>query len=111
MEITGTITKKLDIQSGVSKAGKEWRKQEIVVDMNKDFNSEACISFFGDDKLAMISGFEIGNDVTVGVNVSSKAWKDRYFHSIDGWRIDLVAQSKPSGALETQEDTSGDLPF
>ena len=41
MEITGTITKKLDIQSGVSKAGKEWRKQGIVVDMNKDFNSEA----------------------------------------------------------------------
>jgi len=112
MDIIGTIKTKLDIESGVSKAGKDWTKQTIVLDMNKDFNSEVAISFFGADKLALVDGFEVGTDVKVGINVSSREWNGRYFHNIDGWRIDSIDAASPK-ALEVGADDDGDtgLPF
>ena len=108
MEIIGTVNQKLDIQTGVSKAGKEWKKQTIVLDTNAEYNPLVAVSFFGDDKVAMVDGFAKGTDVRVGVNVSSREFKGNWYNSIDGWRIDEVsAVSKP----EVQEDESGDLPF
>ena len=31
MEVTGTVLRKLELETGVSKAGKEWQKQSIVI--------------------------------------------------------------------------------
>jgi len=111
MEIIGTIKTKLDIESGVSKAGKDWSKQTIVLDMNKDFNSEVAISFFGADKLALVDGFEIGTDVKVGINVSSREWNGRYFHNIDGWRIDSIDAPKSVAVEVGADDGDTGLPF
>ena len=40
MEIQGKLIKKLDIESGISKAGKQWQKQSILVEQDSlvDFN-------------------------------------------------------------------------
>jgi len=108
MKLEGKLVKKLDIESGVSKAGKEWRKQSIVLNNGNDYNPEVCISFFGDEKIDMLSSLNTGDDLEVSVNVSSRAWNDKYFHSIDGWRVDIKGQGVPSNAtLEARED----LPF
>jgi hypothetical protein len=32
MEVTGKLVKKLELETGISKAGKEWKKQSIVID-------------------------------------------------------------------------------
>ena len=48
MEINGKLIEKFEIESGISKAGKEWQKQSILVEQNVDFNKEVVISFFGD---------------------------------------------------------------
>jgi len=113
MELIGTIKTKLEVESGTSKAGKEWSKQSIVLDTNKEWNSEVCISFFGADKLAMLSGFEVGSDVKVGINVSSREFNGKYYHNIDGWRIDEINAQASSPALEVGADDDGDtgLPF
>ena len=111
MEIIGTIKSKLAIESGTSKAGKEWSKQSIVIDTNKDWNSDVCISFFGADKLAMVDGFEVGTDVKVGINVSSREFNGKYYHNIDGWRIDSVDAPKSAVVDVTAPAQSDDLPF
>tara|TARA_B110001450_G_C17466641_1_gene418489 strand:- start:147 stop:482 length:336 start_codon:yes stop_codon:yes gene_type:complete len=111
MEIIGTIKSKQAIESGTSKAGKEWKKQSIVLDMNKDWNSDVCISFFGADKLALVDGFEVGTDVRVGVNVSSREFNGKFYHNIDGWRIDPVDAPKSAVVEVGGEQQDGDLPF
>ena len=35
MEVTGKLVKKLELETGTSKAGKEWQKQSIVIDTGK----------------------------------------------------------------------------
>ena len=39
MEITGKLIKKFDIESGISKAGKEWNKQSILIEQNADLGT------------------------------------------------------------------------
>ncbi|BAQ93016.1 hypothetical protein [uncultured Mediterranean phage uvMED] len=111
MEIIGTIKTKLAIESGTSKAGKEWSKQSIVIDTNKDWNSDVCISFFGADKLALVDSFEVGTDVKVGINVSSREYNGKYYHNIDGWRIDSIDAPKSAVVDVTAPAQSDDLPF
>ena len=50
LKISGTITKILEIESGVSKAGKEWKKQGFVINTGADYNPEICFSLFGEEK-------------------------------------------------------------
>ena len=85
MNVIGKLIKKLDVESGISKTGKEWQKQSILVEQSgTDYNKEVVISFFG-DKMKSIRDIEEGSDVNVSVNISSREFNGKYYHSIDGW--------------------------
>ena len=77
MEITGKIIKKLDVESGISKAGKEWQKQSILVEQSGEYNKEVVISFFG-DKMKSIRDVEEGSEVNVSINLSSREFNGKY---------------------------------
>ena len=48
MEVTGKLVKKLELETGTSKSGKEWQKQSIVIDTGDEFNNLIAVSAFGD---------------------------------------------------------------
>jgi len=102
MEITGKLIKKLDIEGGVSKAGKEWQRQSILIEQNADFNKEVVVGFFG-DKIQKLRDIQEGLDITVMVNVYSREFNGKYYHSIDGYWVS-------QGAEENVQDNE-DLPF
>ena len=62
MEVTGTVLRKLELETGTSKAGKEWQKQSMVIDTGGEFNNEICVSAFG-DKLEQMLKLEVGMEV------------------------------------------------
>lgn len=103
MTINGKLIKKLDVESGISKAGKEWQKQSILVEQTGDYNKEVVISFFG-DKMKSIRDIEEGSEVSVSINLSSREFKGNYYHNIDGWFCAVKGQ-------ETVGDINDDLPF
>ena len=39
MEVTGKLVKKLQAESGTSKAGKPWEKQTVIIDNGNEFNN------------------------------------------------------------------------
>jgi hypothetical protein len=115
MEITGKLIKKLDVESGISKAGKEWQKQSILVEQfGTDYNKEVVISFFG-DKIKSIRDLEEGADVIVSINLSSREFNGKYYHNIDGWFIAKKGQETVGKNLLDNKDTmqngDTDLPF
>ena len=92
MNITGKLIKKLDRETGVSKTGKTWEKQSILVEQSgTDYNKEVVISFFG-DKMKSIRDIEEGSDVNVSVNLSSREFNGKYYHNIDGWFCSVVGR-------------------
>ena len=87
LKVKGTISKVLDLETGTSKAGKEWKKQGFVIDTGAQYNPEVCFSVFGDEKVDMLSSFAEGQQVEVKFNVSSREFNGKYYHNLDAWHI------------------------
>ena len=105
MEVKGTLVKKLDIESGISKSGKEWQKQSIVLDNGGEFNNEVCVSAFG-DKVKQLISLEIGMHLTILCNVYSREFKGRYYNSIDGYHFSNTSNIEQSFASDAAEEDS-----
>ena len=127
MEIRGKLVKFLDLESGTSKAGKEWQKQTVVIDSGDEFNNLTAVSAFGEDKIKHLNKLEEGMTVAILCNVYSREYKGKYYHNIDGYHfsqqsdndeINKTVDEELSGRIEmdrqdqkfvTTEDN--DLPF
>ncbi|MDB4062270.1 DUF3127 domain-containing protein [Vicingaceae bacterium] len=114
MEIKGRITKKLAVESGMSKAGKSWQKQSFVIDTGAQYNPEVCFQTFG-DKCEMLNRFDEGQEVSVAFNISSREYNGKYYHNIDAWKIEPLGERQPQEEkLEAADLGSSDndgLPF
>ena len=112
MEVKGKLVKKLEVESGTSKAGKEWKKQSIVIDTGQDFNNIICVSAFG-DKVNKISLLEEGANITVLCNVYSREYKGKYYHNIDGYGFTVNSKQELSDndMVSFDDDDDQNLPF
>lgn len=117
VKITGVVKVIRDLESGVSKAGKEWSKRDLVVTQDADskYPKDACITFFG-EKMDSISRMKVGDEVDVELNIESREFNDRWYTNLNGFRADIVVNDtqspfvKPESTWEppTEDD---DLPF
>lgn len=109
LSIRCKIIEILAVENGTSKSGKEWQKQNFVVDTYAQFNPNVCFNVFGDEKIKILAGFETGQEVDVSFNVSSREFNGKYYHNIDAWKIKAVdALENEPVATATDEN---DLPF
>ena len=114
LSVKGKLSRKLNIESGVSKAGKEWKKQSFLLDTGSQYNPEICFQLFGEEKIEILKHHNEGDQVEVSFNLSSKEYNGRYFHNIDAWRIESMNESNEVedapefNAPASEED---DLPF
>jgi hypothetical protein len=110
MEIRGELIKKLDVETGTSKAGNDWKKQSIVLKTDAEFNNEVCISVFGEEKMKQMNRLDVGMFVSVLCNVYSREYNGKYYTSLDGYHF-----SDQSNAGERVEDdfvtSDNDMPF
>ena len=105
MNVIGKLIKKIERETGVSKTGKTWEKQSILVEQTgTDYNKEVVISFFG-DKIKSIRDVKEGSNINVSVNLSSREFNGKYYHNIDGW---FCAEL---GAETVGKINEEDLPF
>lgn len=111
MNITGKIEKVLDTVSGTSKAGKEWKKLSFVLRTEDEYNNLYCFDVFGEEKVENFEKFnKVGQDVTVDFNVKTNEWKDKYFTSLDAWKI-FKATPEEADGMVSAEEVEADLPF
>ena len=105
MKITGKLVKKLDRETGTSNVGKSWEKMSILIEQaGTEYNKEVVVSFFGYDKVKSLRDIEEGSDVSVSINLSSREFKGKYYHNIDGWFIAKLGE-------ETVAPSNEDMPF
>lgn len=121
LSVKGKVDQILDPQSGVSRAGKEWSKQEFVIETDEQYPRKVCFTLFG-EKVDLIKGLAAGEDVDVSFNLESREYNGRWFHNINAWKIDKVSgeenlpEPPPEFGMddippEPSEDAAGDLPF
>lgn len=120
LAVKGKIQEILKPESGVSRAGKEWNKQEFVIETEDQYPKKVCFTLFG-DKTSLIDGLSAGQDVEVSFNVESREYNGRWFHNINAWKIETEANNNvpeppPEFRMEDippepAEDSANDLPF
>ena len=120
LAVKGKIEQILKPESGVSKAGKEWSKQEFVIETEEQYPRKVCFTLFG-DKVSLVSGLSAGQEVEVSFNLESREYNGRWFHNINAWKIEGATNSnvpEPPPEFRTEdippepaEDSASDLPF
>ena len=97
LEITGKIQQILQSETGVSRAGNEWKKQEFVIETDEQFPRKVCFTLFN-DKISLMENVTTGDEVKVSFNLESREFNGKWYHNVNAWRIDKV-----SGGTNTPE--------
>jgi hypothetical protein len=105
--IEGKLVKVFDLETGTSKAGKEWKKQSILIKQDTKYNPEVVVTFFNDN-VNQIKANEIGNIISCNINLSSREYKGKFYHNIDGYTCNVTDIINRDEKLEEVND---DLPF
>ena len=104
MEIKGKISKILPLQSGISNAGKEWKKQDVILKQFDQVETAVCITAFGNEELKKLDNFDIGDTVEVSVNIKSNEFNGRYYTNINSWRWNNKNSETNEGFITTDDD-------
>lgn len=101
MEFIGVIKKKLPVQQGTSKSGKNWMKQEIVIEeLGKQYPNSICATAFGEKTLNDVGPFREGDVVKVQVDFKAQEWQGRFFNSLNLWRIEPADQAQTPAPMQ-----------
>ena len=108
MQVKGNVIQILKPESGVSKAGKEWKKQDFVIESNEQFPKKICFTLFG-DKITLLDGISEGLEIEVYFSVESRDFNGKWYHNINAWKIERVADTTSSKSYPP-EFSAGDIP-
>ena len=112
MELTGSV--KL-IGEVATFGDKGFRKRDLVITTEEQYPQHILVEFV-QDKCDLLDAFEIGDGVTIGINIRGREWTNqegvvKYFNSIQGWKIaKSEAPTAPTLEAPAPEQTE-DLPF
>lgn len=87
LKVKGTIQQILKAESGVSRAGNEWKKQEFVIETSEQFPKKICFTLFN-DKFSLLENISEGDEVEVSFNLESREYNSKWFHNINAWKIE-----------------------
>lgn len=121
LSVKGKVEQILKTESGVSRAGKEWKKQDFVIETEEQYPKKVCFTLFG-EKVDLLNGVSAGQDIEVSFNIESREYNGRWFTNVNAWKIDQVSEQNnvpeppPAFTLndippEPDEDSANDLPF
>ena len=96
LKIRGKIAAKFDLQSGTSKAGNAWQKQEYLIETLDAYPKKIKFDFFGD----RVNQFplEVGDLVDLSFDIESREFNGRWYTDIRGWNAIKVEENAAAPA-------------
>ena len=100
MEIIGKVVAVLELQSGTSKKGSEWKKRDFVIEtLDEKFPKKVCFTLFGDRADACPS---IDSVVNVSFDIDAHEYNGKWFNSVNAWKVE-PAQAQQQAAPQQDE--------
>jgi hypothetical protein len=92
LELEGTLRHKLASQQGTSARG-AWAKQEFILEFpDGNYTAQACFTAFGQDKVAELDKYQIGDRIRISFNIRSREYNGRWYNDLQIWRIAPAGQ-------------------
>ena len=86
MEIAGKIKSVLKVESGESKTGNTWKKQQFVLETTtSQYPKSVAIQIWGDNIEKF--GLQEGDDVVASIDVESREFNGRWYTDVKAWKV------------------------
>ena len=90
MDTQGKIIKKLELQTGVSQAtGKEWKKQDFILETFGDYPKKICFTAWG-TMVEHLDNRKVGDPVKIVFDIESREYNERWYTDCKAIRIELI---------------------
>src|SRR5690606_1900688 len=125
MQITGKLIKVLPLQSGISKTGSEWKKQDFVIETEGAYPKTVCFSCWG-DRIPSSAVLQEGNKLRIDFDPESREFNGKWYTDLKAWKVEVdggtgdMSSSMASGepVIDINDDKNissqeveDDLPF
>lgn len=115
-EINGTIILVQPLQTGTSKNGETWQKQDVIIQTDGEYPKKVCVNFFNK---TVSNDLQVGAKIKVSINLESREYNGKWYTNVNAWKILEIdsAPKQPTQSTPTYEppfqvaDTVDDLPF
>ncbi len=102
LELEGTLRQKLGVQSGTSARG-QWAKQEFILEFpDGNFTAQACFTAWGQDKVAELDKYQVGDRIKVSFNLKAREYNGRWYNDLQIWRLAPAGQASAAPSAPTQ---------
>ena len=109
LNISGIVLNILPLQSGTSKAGNQWQKQDFILETGGQYPRKVCVCLFGDnvEKFPL----QVGQSVTASVAIESREFNARWYTDVRAWNVVYNdQQSAPAPAPTATAPTAQPAP-
>lgn len=96
LNISGIVLNILPLQTGTSKAGNQWKKQDFILETGGQYPRKVCICLFGDnvEKFPLA----VGQSVTASVDIESREFNGRWYTDVRAWNVVYNGQQQGAPA-------------
>tara|TARA_Y100000401_G_scaffold69819_1_gene55966 strand:- start:3313 stop:3672 length:360 start_codon:yes stop_codon:yes gene_type:complete len=116
LSLKGEITKIAKLETGTSKAGKEWKKLGFVITTEGDYPKDVYFTVFGEEKTSNFMTYNrVGQIVEVFFNINAREFNNKWYTDLGAWKI--VSEKITESTTPVTETTNNefhkveDLPF
>lgn len=85
LNISGIVLNILPLQTGTSKAGNQWQKQDFILETGGQYPRKVCICLFGDNVAKF--PLQVGQSVTASVDIESREFNARWYTDVRAWNV------------------------
>lgn len=96
LNISGIVLNILPLQSGTSKAGNQWQKQDFILETQGQYPRKVCICLFGDNVAKF--PLQVGQSVTASVDIESREFNGRWYTDVRAWNVVYNGQQQGAPA-------------
>ena len=103
IKVVGTIEKLMPISRGVSAAGREWVKQDIVMSMtNGQFVKHLAATVLGQERIDNFK-LRVGDNIVAYLDIDAREYNSRWYNSINIWRVERVGSNSNQAQSHQQQ--------
>ena len=107
MKLEGKIIVAQPIQSGVSKNGNNWQRQDFVLEIPGQYPKKVAFSVMNSN--IQNFGLAVGQDVDIEIDINANEWQGKWFNSITCWKATLRNPGQPTAAQQPPNLLSGGI--
>ena len=90
MQIKGQVVAILPLESGITKAGKDWQKLTIVIEFYEgNYQKKLALSATKSELIQTLQNLKQGDSITASINLESREFNGKWFNSVNVWKVVL----------------------